>query len=296
MAGVYLGDSGHVELRRRGRNVPLNGELHPSDVNTGRRRFSFTFDPSALISGDLISIARVGGGNLVLVEGHDYPDGQWHCHVDDVGGIRLYDTFRDAINGEKSEALPLVVHSESQQIEVRAANRQYRCMAGITEWSLTTNRDATDLTVLGEEHRRFYTNGLMSGQGSLTCLWSYEQSSCEGETGTVELPHYMAQLVLRCQMGAAFLGRFYIKDGPSAPIDILPNPGANDDYIWWEAMCIATNVGMSFRPGQPIATSIEFITTGPVQLRMGTPRWHLLQEDGALLLQEDGDSRLLDWD
>lgn len=296
MAGVYLGDSGHVELRRHSENVPLSSVLLPSDVNASKRRFSFDFDPSALISGDQIEITRIDGGNLQLVEGHAYPDGTWYCHVDDAGGVRLYSGFTAAINGELNDALPLQTPALAQLIEVRAVNRSYRCLAGITEWSLTTNRDAADLTVLGEEHRRFYTNGLMSGQGNLQCLWNYEQGLCDGQYGVTELPHYMAQLVLRCQLGAEFLGRFYIKTSEARSANQIPNPGSDDDHIWWEAECVVTNVGMSFRPGQPIGTTLEFITTGPVHLRMGTPPAYLLQESRDLLLQEDGTPILLEAD
>ena len=294
MAGVYLGESGHVELRRTSEDVPIQGTLEPSDVNVDRRRFSLDFDPSALISGDRISITRLDGGNLELVSGHAYPDGIWYCHVDDAGGIRLYGTFAQAINGETDDAEALVVPTGRQTIEIRAANRQYRCFAGITEWSLTTNRDAADLTVLGDEHRRFYTNGLMSGQGSLRCLWNYEQTVCAAEGGNVELPHYMAQLILRCQLGAEFLGQFYIKNRGAQPTTGQLNRGSERDHIWWEAECIVTNVGMTFAPGQPIATSVEFITTGPVRLKMGTPVGYLLQESGDYLLQENLDRILLE--
>jgi len=295
MAGVYLGESGHVELKRHSENVPVNGQLLASDVNVTRKRFSFDFEASALISGDQIEIKRVGGGNLELVAGHAYPDGRWYCHVDDVGGIRLYDSFKAAINGELNDALALEQPTTNQQIEVRTTSRQYRCLAGITDWSLTTNREAADLTVLGEEHRRFYTNGLMSGQGSLRCFWNYEQALCDDE-GSLELPHYMAQLVLRCQLGAEFLGRFYVKNSKALPAAGGLNAGSEDDHIWWEAECIVANVGMSFQPASPIVTSIDFITTGPVCLKMGVPPAYLLQEDSSLLLQEDGSRLLLEDD
>jgi len=299
MAGVYLGESGRVELMRHGRNAPLTGALHPTNVNVGRRRFSFAFDPSSLISGDLITITRLGGGNLELVDNHPYPDGRWYCHVDDAGGVRLYDDFRSAINGDIADAKHLVEPTALQQVSVLAVGRQHRGLAGITEWTLTTNREAADLTTLGEEHRRFYNDGLMSGQGSLRCFWNYEQSLCDdgaARQDNAELPHYMAQLVLRCQLGAEFMGAFYIKAGDVTPVNATPNIGSHEDFIWWEAKCLVTNVGMTFTPGQPIATAIEFITTGPIHLKMGTPPECLLKEDGSLLLQEDGTRILLESD
>jgi hypothetical protein len=292
MAGVYLGESGHVELKRHSENVPINGKVFPDDVDVAKKRFSFDFPPTAIINGDQLEIARTDGGNLELVAGHPYPDGLWYAHIDDAGGVRLYRSFREAINGEMKNAVALELPSGPQEITVRCVSRQYRCVAGITDWSLTTNREAADLTVLGEEHRRFYTNGLMSGQGSLRCFWNYETSVCDEGGRNVELPHYMAQLVLRCQLGSEFLGRFFIKNSKAAPTSGQLDTASVDDHIWWEAECVVTNVGMTFEPARPIQTSIDFITTGPICLKMGIPPSYLLQEDGALLLQEDG-SRLL---
>jgi hypothetical protein len=295
MSGIYLGDSGKVELRRYANDAPLTGVLVPEDVNANRRRFSVTFDTSALITGDQLKIERTDGGDLELVQGHAYPDGQWFCHVDATGGVRLFDNFDDAINGEEGQALLLVAPSTEQEISVEVINRLYRCLGNITEWQLTTNRDAVDLTGLGEEHRRFYTSGLMSGQGSLQCFWNHEQTLCDG-TGSesIELPHYLAQLVLRCQLGAGFLGHFYIKTGEQGFAGV--RGAASDTYIWWECEAVVTNVGMVFSPGRPVQTSIEFITTGPVNLRMGTPPSYLLQEEGSLILQEDGSALLLEDD
>ena len=48
--------------------------------------------------------------NLELVA-DDFPDGYWYCHVDDAGGIRLYDNFQDAVNGGRANALELVAPS-----------------------------------------------------------------------------------------------------------------------------------------------------------------------------------------
>ena len=283
MSGVYLGDSGHIEIRRRGMNSSMSSILDPADVNVARRRFSFDFESEALISGDQIEIATEDGSTLELVDGHIAPDGRWFCHVDDAGGIRLYDNFEDAINGDESNALALVAPTRNIPILARTRNSAFLCVADVTSYEMTTSRDAVDITQLGSEHRQHYASGLISGQGRLSCFWDYEKDICSLPTGAerVEVAHYFAQLVLRLQQGASFDGRFYLKSAA---------PGS---LVWWEALCIVTNVAMSFDPTQPIVSNIDFVTTGPVHLRVGEPPNYLLQEDRDLLLQEDNESGIL---
>lgn len=283
MSGVYLGDSGHIEIRRRGMNSSMSSILDPADVNVARRRFSFDFESEALISGDQIEIATEDGSTLELVDGHIAPDGRWFCHVDDAGGIRLYNNFEDAINGDESNALALVAPTRNIPILARTRNSAFLCVADVTSYEMTTSRDAVDITQLGSEHRQHYASGLISGQGRLSCFWDYEKDICSLPTGTerVEVAHYFAQLVLRLQQGASFDGRFYLKSAA---------PGS---LVWWEALCIVTNVAMSFDPTQPIVSNIDFVTTGPVHLRVGEPPSYLLQEDRDRLLQEDNESGIL---
>ena len=283
MAGVYLGDSGQIEIRRRGLNSSLSSILDPADVNVARRRFSFDFESEALISGDQIEIATEDGSTLELVDGHIAPDGRWFCHVDDAGGVRLYDNFEDAINGEESRALALVAPTRSIPILARTRNSAFLCLADLTSYEMTTSRDAVDITQLGSEHKQNYASGLISGQGRLSCFWDYEKEICNLPNGAerVEVTHYLAQLVLRLQQGASFDGRFYLKS---------TTPGS---LVWWDALCIVTNVAMSFEPTQPIASTIDFVTTGPVHLRIGEPPSYLLQEDLDRVLQEDNESGIL---
>ena len=276
---VYLGEQGQVEIQRTS-SAPagrLASTLDPGDVDPAKSRFSFDFPASALISGDHIEIGTQDGSVLELVAGHLEPDGYWYCHVDNAGGIRLYRTFEDAVNGEASKALPLVAPSAAQAIFVRTLDETYNCVAQMRSWQITTNREAVDLTVLGNEYRDNYANGLISGQGSLSCLWEYHRLDCDKETkGTVELGHYFAQLVLRLRQGSLFKGRFY-----------LHRSDARKD-VWYEADCVVTSVGFNFAPSTVVETTVEFVTTGEVKLLVGDLPGHLLQENTFLVLAEDG--------
>lgn len=280
--GIYLGDSGHVELQRSSIETSLHGSLDPADVNEAKRRFSFDFTGNALVTGDKVEIGTEDGSNLQLVTGHAYPDWTGHVHLDDVGGISLYDNFAHSLEGDRSRALSLTAPVSTQRIWLRSAQGRYRCLANIQSYELTTSRETVDTTSLGEEFRSRYTNGLITGQGTLSCLWSYKAALCSGNSRGLEYPHYLAQLCILVQQGADFLGRFYL------------DASVGNAHLWYEATCVVTNVATSLSPSQVISSSIEFVTTGPVKLRMGMPPAYLLQESRDFLLQEDGNRLLLE--
>ena len=280
---VYMGEQGLLTLQRSAAGDGAQAiavTLEPGDVVVSESRFSADFPSSALINGDRIEIATQDGSNLELVDGHDQPDGYWFCHVDQVGGIRLYNNFAEAVAGNKATALPLVEPSAPQPIFIRNRDEVYNCVAKTSEWSLTTSRESVDLTVLGADFRDNYANGLISGQGETTAFWEYRYAWCNDIVATnQELSHYYAQLLLRLEQGALFKGRFFVH--------------ACNPAVWYEADCVVTSCGFAFSPGQPIRTSVQFVTSGEIKLVMGELERYLRQEDLGLLLQEnEGQIRL----
>ena len=273
-----MGETGLLSLERSAVGPgaqALATTLEPGDVVVSEKRFSADFPPSALINGDRIEIATQDGSNLQLVDGHDFPDGYWYCHTDQAGGIRLYDEFADAVTGGKSKAIALIEPSAAQPIYIRNRDESYNCMAQTVDWSLTTSRESVDLTVLGENFRDRYANGLISGQGETTALWEYKYGLCDGVFATQELPNYYAQLLLRLEQGSMFKGRFYVYYS------------LQERSVWYDADCVVTSVGFAFSPGQAIRTTVQFVTTGEIKLNIGQPDRFLLQEDDDLLLQQN---------
>ena len=104
----------------------------------------------AIITGDRLEISTSDKSNLELVAGHDFPDGQWYCHIDDMGGVRLYLEFEDAINGSIEKALDLVAPSSKQEISVHTRDSRFAATARCG-MELTTARNSVDITSLGEE-------------------------------------------------------------------------------------------------------------------------------------------------
>lgn len=282
---IYMGEDGQVQIRRRGLSA-IPTTLAKDDVVVVDRRFSADFSINAIITGDRLEIGTQDKSNLQLVQGHTFPDGYWYCHVDDTGGIRLYDEFEDAINGGKSKALQLVQPSGDQQIYIHTKNENFYGAAQLQQWTLTTDRESVDLTVLGNEYRDNYSNGLISGQGELQCFWEYQYKDCDSfDNDGCELPHYFAQLLLRVTQGSSFDGKFFVFNG---------NRESRQPAVWYEASCVVTNISFSFAPGSPISSTVQFVTTGPVTLHMGFADGFVLQEDDGKVLQENDGGILLE--
>ena len=271
---IYLGDSGQVAIRRIGVGAGvLSSALDPEDVNVQNKRFSFDFPFSSLITGDRLRISTTDGSNLQLVSGHNFPDGAWYININPVGGVRLYTEYGDAINGTTSRALTLIAPSSTQQIVANTLSNTDQCVAQIKSYDFTTSREQVDLTSLGEEHRRSYEAGLISGQGNLRCLWDYKQQLCDPMQPETQLeePQYFAELILRMKLGAQFGAQLYI------------NRSITEHSLWWECECIVTSVAFNFSPAALLETQINFVTTGPIAMKSGYVERFLLQEDDSFI-------------
>ena len=285
--GVYFGQSGEIALKRDALQSDLRTQLDPFDVNTSTKRFSVDHSSGSLISGDEVEIETADGSTLELVNGHSYPDGKWFINVDPMGGIRLYDTFPKAIEGLQANALTLVTPSAAKNILIRTRNERFRHVANVRDFEMTTSREQVDLTNLGDEFRNQYEAGLISGQGSMNCIWehSYDTGDRKNEYGSdPEFPFYLAQLIVRTQQGSDFDGLFYIYRDPN-------NSAKN---VYYEANCIITNVAVSVTPAEVIETRVEFITNGVIRLKTGDTAGYLLQENSDKVLQEDESPILLE--
>jgi len=285
--GVYFGQSGEIALKRDALQSALQTKLDPFDVNTSTKRFSVDHSSGSLLTGDEVEIETVNESTLELVNGHNYPDGKWFINVDPVGGIRLYDTFPKAIEGLQANALALVTPSAAKDILIRTKNERYRHVANVRDFEMTTSREQVDLTNLGDEFRNQYESGLISGQGTMSCIWehSYDTGDRKNEYGSdPEFPYYLAQLIVRTQQGSDFDGLFYLYRDPN-------NSAKN---VYYEANCIITNVAVSVTPAEVIETRVEFVTNGVIGLKTGETAGYLLQENADKVLQEDESPILLE--
>lgn len=275
---IYLGREGYVQLTRIAETDEyVRGVLTPNDVNVSERRFSFNFSTSAFITGDRIELGTQDLSNLVLIQNHSFPDALVYVNVDDAGGIRLFDTFEQAVNGDINDALPLERDTGNQNIRARTRDPGLNFISQVYKYEITTSRDSVDVTDLGKSFRENYSNGLISGQGSLSCFWEYKNTLGDDKVGGKdEVPNYMAKLLLRLKQGSVFRGRFVIFDDKRG------------HKIFYSMRCVVTNVAIQAGTrDEIIETEINFVTSGPISLKVSQDFGSLLLEDSSKLLAED---------
>lgn len=291
---IYLGNIGNIELTRKSLEGSKESLVNPSDVNASRKRFSFDFDEGYLITGDLIEIKTLDGTTLDFIGADGWSDstvydsGNWYVFIDEIGGIRLYNTFDDSLDGTKALAVTISAIARDIPIAVTVRSRVGRLLACITDYELNTNREIVDITSLSDEYRQQYSS-LITGSGRLTAEWDY------GNVGNVEPVHYLMQLILRTEIGSSFGAKFFIKSENTGPSAGSFDASQFDDSLWWEFDALVTNSATSFAPGQIIQSSIDFVATGPIRLKARTAaQRRLLQEAGDPILLEQGGYLLLE--
>ena len=284
---VYLGTYGQVELQRQFDGSELRSTINPSDVNATKKRFSFDFEHGQLISGDQIEITSTDGTALDFIDSYTKTSIKKFIHVDELDGIRLYDSFANAVNGETTNATALATPANDLPIRVKVENAEYKVLAQDNGVELNTERETVDTTTLSDEFRSRISR-LMSGSGRMSAFWEYTGNTQQ------ELPNYLVELSLRTRVGSQFKARFYIKRTTHNPGGLAASA---DDEVFYEFTGVLTGCAVQFAPDNTVQVQADFISTGPIQLRMDREvESKMLQEneDDVLLEQGTTDAILLD--
>ncbi len=202
----------------------------------------------------------------------------YFVHVDETNGMKLYRTFSDAVAGEKEPEAILRRPNAPLHVKVMVANNRFRVIGQVQSFEVNTEREAVDVTELGDAFREQYS-GLITGSGSVTCLFEYERRDCDGFFGqlssTPEMPVYLNQLILRSSIGSEFFARLVLVKRGAKPggtnVDV-------DDMIWQEFEAVITNVGMAFVPGEPVRVTMNYVSTGPIRLHTQMQSDYIMQE------------------
>ena len=284
---VYLGTYGQVELQRQFDGGDLRSTINPSDVNATKKRFSFDFEHGQLLSGDQVEITSTDGTALDFIDSYTKTSVKKFIHVDELDGIRLYDSFAHAVNGGTTNATALAAPANDLPIRVKFENAEYKVLAQVNGYELNTERETVDTTTLSDEFRNRIST-LMSGSGRMSAFWEYT-----GNTAN-ELPNYLIELSLRTRVGSQFKARFYIKRTTHNPGGVAAN---DNDEVFYEFTGVLTGCAVQFAPDNTVQVQADFITTGSIQLRMDLEtESKMLQEDDSELLLDQGttDAILLD--
>ena len=281
---VYLGTFGEVELKRRSEDASLFSTIEIDDVNAAEKRFSFDFDHGQLLTGDQIEITSTNDSALGFIPGDTDGSTKKFIHVDEIDGVRLYNSFAHAVAGGKANAIALNTPTSAVPVKVIVENASYRVLGRVQSYELNTTRETVDTTSLSDQFRSQIST-IMSGSGRMACEWEYTGDSAK------ELPHYILELALRTKIGSSFSAKFYLKTSGYNPAS---HANASDDEIWYEVTGILTACAVQFTPNRLVQITADFITTGPIQIRMllETPD-ALVQEDSSALLVDDSSAKLL---
>ena len=278
---VYLGTYGQVELQRQFDGSELRSTINPSDVNATKKRFSFDFEHGQLLSGDQIEITSTDGTALDFIDSYTKTSVKKFIHVDELDGIRLYDSFANAVNGGTTNATALATPANDLPIRVKVENAEYKVLAQVNGFELNTERETVDTTTLSDEFRSRIST-LMSGSGRMSAFWEYTGNASE------ELPNYLVELSLRTRVGSQFKARFYIKTTSHNPGGVTAN---DNDEVFYEFTGVLTACAVQFAPDNTVQIQADFISTGTIQLRMDLEvESKLLQENDDELVTEQSTS------
>ena len=281
---VYLGTFGEVELQRQFDGGELFSTIDTGDVNATQKRFSFDFQHGQLLTGDQIEITSTDGSALDFINGYAANSIKKFIFVDEIDGIRLYDSFAHSVAGGTSNATALAVPANSIPIRVKVENASYRVLSRVQQYELNTERETVDTTTLSDDFRSQIST-IMSGSGRMSCEWEYT-----GDT-VKELPHYLLELALRTRVGSTFSGRFYLKTSNYNPAG---HANADNDSIWYQVTGIITACAVQFSPNSLVQITADFITTGSIEIRMNlsTPDKVVQEDSSNILLDQDATAKL----
>lgn len=285
---VYLGNFGLVGLTRKTFQGAQSFAVSAAEVNVTEKRFTLSFADgtdvtSVLMTGDRVTITRVGAGDLDFIAASAWatatkaPSGAWYINVDELGSIRIYDTLAKALTGGKATALALEAPASDINVTVRLENNPERILCQVSSYELNTAREAVDTTALSDKFRTQYSS-LLTGNGRLSAVWDFKLA--DGDVG--EVPNYLLQLALRTEIGGEFTARLFLKQE-----DTGSGPGIADS-LYYSFDGIITNSAVQIAPGTLVEMTVDFIATGPIRLLLPTPTDELLAEAGVKLLAEDG--------
>lgn len=203
-----------------------------------------------------------------------------YVNVNRVGGIRLFENFNDAINNERANEYALAeFYGEPIEIAVGVRDTRYNTLGSVTSFDINTDRAAMETTSLSDRFKQQYSAGLLSGNGSIECLFSYESVSNQ------DTPLFLLQVINRLEIGSNFKALLSISSVDQTP--------SFREEVYYEIEAVVTRAGVTVTSDALVACSIDFVTTGDFKLRVGMPPEYILKEDDDGIYLEQGLDYLL---
>lgn len=280
----FVGYTGYVKLQRGGENT-LTVEVAPEDVNTSLNRFSFEGSDDNLITGDLVEISTDDPRGLVFIAPEEWnvpAEGggfvvldtfRGYVNVNAAGGIRLFEKFDQAVNNERANEYLLASFAGNPlTINVGVRDSSFATVGSVTSFEINTDRAALETTTLTDKFKQQYSAGLLSGNGSIECLFSYDALSNQ------DTPLFLLQVINRLDVGSSFKALLSLTATELSP-EILKD-------VYYDIEAVVTRAGVTVSADSLVTCSIDFVTTGEFKLRVGVPPEYILKEDGDAIYLE----------
>jgi hypothetical protein len=262
----FLGHNGSVRLRRDGQ-ASLSSSISPDDINTGLNRLGFNGSIENILTGDRIVITTEDVRGLICFATNVWSSAQVensisaYVNVNAAGGLRFFASFAASVNNVRAEEYSLASFTgEPLPIAVSVIDSRYNVLGSVTGYTVNTDREAIETTTLNDRFRQQYSAGLISGSGSIDCIFSLET------TGIEETPLLMLQLIQRIEIGSAFDCALYLTESAGAD-------------VFYELTALVTKSGVEVRSDALITCTLDFVTTGEIRLLVGSPSGYVLQEN-----------------
>lgn len=279
----FLGQYGKIKLRRKATGT-FTSTVLPADVNTTLNRFGFEGSIENILTGDQLVISTSDARGLDFLPTSTWPDGGGvtqnevvaYCNINAIGGLRLFETFSAAINNDRAAEYPLETFTGSSlPVDVGVLGTVERVLGDVIGFTFNTDRESLETTTMSDKFKKMYSAGLISGSGSIDCLFNTKNS------GLTENSLLMLQLINRATIGSEFSCFLQLVEADS-------NAGDQDIYYEFDAMI--TKTGIEVTIDKAISCAIDFVTTGEIKLLIGEPSGYVLKEDNdRLRLQQSLD-------
>lgn len=181
-----------------------------------------------------------------------------YAYVDQLGRIRFYNDWADAINGDPARALDTgAVNFGVMTITNVDANWEYVC--DIRDWSLELDAPSVDITGIGGKFGEAMKS-LVTGGGQIGYM--AERRSEQGRHD----PTALLRLLLLTQYGCKASAQFWIlQDRPAQGACSGLAPG--DFYYQADLLVVGTSLNLV--PTDVVGGAARFVTTGEIRLLMG---------------------------
>lgn len=271
----FVGNVGNVRLRRNN-EITLSASVKDADVTVVLNRVGFDNSIDNLLTGDKVTISTEDTRGLLFFTVGSWVDGEGveqrtfsaFVNVNAAGGLRFFPTFADAINNNRAvEYQTQSFTGDPLPVKLVVRDVSSNVLGDVRNYTFNTDREGLDATTLNDKFKRMYSAGLISGSGSIDCLFNNLTS------GVKETPLLMLQLIHRVDIGSEFDCLLSITDSENDPAL------SASDNIYYEFTAMVTRAGLELSASDIISCSIDFVTTGEIKLLVGRPSGYILKED-----------------